>query len=201
MAEVPLADRVVEVIADFGVDATARFRYGSGCIVRGRTILTVAHLVAGASSVSVRDADKREYPGIVDHEFVGDTQGPRPDLALLTVDDPAFARDLPPMPLGRLDRNSSSAEPVERCHAVGYPWFAEDPSPMGVRESVDAIGVVPALSRLAGGLLSVIVSIAPRALPSEQVAARVNLNGQVCPALRLWRGDTCSESSASMPPA
>src|SRR5262249_15675633 len=62
-----------------------------------------------------------------------------------------------------------TAEPVERCHAVGYPWFAETPSPTAVRDTVDAMGVVPLLSKLATGLLSVQVSISPRPLPPEQV--------------------------------
>jgi len=61
VAPVPLAARVVEVIADLGA-AHPRFRYGSGFIVRKGTVLTAAHVVAGAVSVSVRDPDKRVFP-------------------------------------------------------------------------------------------------------------------------------------------
>ena len=43
MSAVPLAERVVEVIADDGEGADPRYRYGSGCIVGGRTVLTAAH--------------------------------------------------------------------------------------------------------------------------------------------------------------
>jgi WD40 repeat protein len=162
---VPLAARLVEVIADLGESAAGRYRYGSGCIVGGRTVLTAAHVVAGAKRVQVRDAHKRLYSATVDQRFVGDPDGPGPDLALVEIDDPAV--DLPPIGMARVDRESLTAEPVERCHAIGYPWFAETPSPATVRDTVDAIGVVPALSKLAAGLLSVQVSISPRPLPPE----------------------------------
>ena len=59
---------------------------------------------------------------------------------------------------------------MERCHAVGYPWFAETRSRVAVRDTVDAIGVVPVLSNLAAGLLSVQVTVAPRALPPQETA-------------------------------
>ena len=55
VASVPLAARLVEVIADWGEAAAERYRYGSGCIVSGRTVLTAAHVVAEAVRVQVRD--------------------------------------------------------------------------------------------------------------------------------------------------
>jgi hypothetical protein len=103
----------------------------------------------------------------VDPGFVRDTNGPGPDLALVEIDDPGFAEDLPPIGLSAIDRDSPTAEPVGPCHAIGYPWFAEIPSPTGVREMVDAIGVLPVASGLAEGRLSVVVSVAPRPLPPE----------------------------------
>jgi hypothetical protein len=66
MPPVALAARVVEVIADLGPAARPRFRYGSGFIVRAGTVLTAAHVVAGAVSVSVRDPDKRTFPASAD---------------------------------------------------------------------------------------------------------------------------------------
>jgi WD40 repeat protein len=165
VASVPLAARLVEVIADRGEAAAARYRYGSGCIVRGRTVLTAAHVVAGAQRVQIRDPHKTMYSATVDPRFVGDANGPGPDLALVELDDPAV--DLPPIGLARVDRDSATDEPVERCHAIGYPWFAETPSPAAVRDTVDAVGMVPVLSKLAAGLLSVQVSISPRPLPPE----------------------------------
>jgi hypothetical protein len=158
---------LVEVIADRGEATSGPYRYGSGCIVSGRTVLTAAHVVAGAQSVRVRDPHKRLYSATVDPRFVGDEDGPGPDLALVEIDDPGSMEGLPPIGLAVIDRDSPTAEPVERCHAIGYPWFAETPSPTAVRDTVDAIGVVPVLSKLAAGLLSVQVSISPRPLPPE----------------------------------
>jgi WD40 repeat protein len=168
VGSVPLPARLVEVIADRGASAAARYLYGSGCIVRGRMVLTAAHVVAGAQTVQVRDPHKRLYSATVDPRFVGDADGPGPDLALVEIVDPSFADDLPPIGLAAIDRDSLTAEPVERCHAIGYPWFANTPSPTAVRrETVDAIGVLPVASGLAGGLLSLVVSVAPRPLPPE----------------------------------
>jgi WD40 repeat protein len=164
-----LAGRVVEVITDLGPGALSRYRYGSGCIVHGKIVLTAAHVVAGAVSVIVRDSDKREYAASLEPMFTGDVGGPGPDLALLEIRDPAFEGALPPIGLAALNRDSVGGEAVERCHAVGYPWFAETQSAVAVRDTVDAIGMVPVLSKLAAGLLSVHVSVAPRALPQQQV--------------------------------
>ena len=170
MVAAALAARVIEVITDLGAAAGSRYQYGSGCVVSGRTVLTAAHVVAGAVSATVRDPGKREYTATVDPHFVGDVDGPGPDLALLEIDDPAFRDGLPPIGLARVYRDSASGEPVERCHAVGYPWFAETRSRTEVRDTVDAIGVVPVLSKLAAGLLSVQVTVAPRALPPQEIA-------------------------------
>ena len=172
MAAAALAARVVEVIADLGGAGDSRYRYGSGCIVRGRTVLTAAHVVAGAVSVVVRDPAKREYTTTVGPRFAGDVDGPGPDLALVEIDDPAFSIDLPGIGLAAVDRDSTTGEPVERCHAVGYPWFAETRSRTrtAVRDTVDAIGVVPVMSNLGGGLLSVQVTVSPRELPPEETA-------------------------------
>jgi Trypsin-like peptidase domain len=187
MALVPPAARLVEVIADRGESAADRYRYGSGCIVRGRTVLTAAHVVAGAQRVQVRDPDKKMYLATVDPRFVGDANGPGPDLALVEIDDPAV--DLAPMVLARVDRDAPTDEPV-RCRAIGYPWFAETSSPTAMRDTVDAIGMVPVLSKLAAGLLSVQVSISPRPLPPEdKPLAESEWSGCLVP--RWWRPAAC----------
>ncbi|WP_222272402.1 trypsin-like serine protease [Modestobacter marinus] len=164
---VPVAARVVEVIGDLGPQAADRYRYGSGCLVGGRWVLTAAHVVAGAVSAKVRDPAKRTYTATVDPAFVGDVDGPHPDLALVEIVDSGFRGDLPPIDVAAVDRDNPNGEPVERVHAIGYPWFAETPSPDAVRETVDALGIVPVASGLARGLLSVVVSVAPQALPPE----------------------------------
>jgi Trypsin-like peptidase domain/WD domain, G-beta repeat len=165
-----LAARVVEVLADLGEGHSPRYRSGSGCIVAGRTVLTAAHVVEGAVSVKVRSPNKVLREAALDAGFVGDVDGPGPDLALVELTGPGV--DLPAMGLAAVDRDSVSGDPVERCHAVGYPVFMERHAPDGgrVRETADAFGHVPVLSGLAGGLLSVQVSSAPRPLPPGQTA-------------------------------
>ena len=166
MALVPLAARVVEVIADLG----GSYRYGSGFIVRAGTVLTAAHVVAGAVSVSVRDPDKRAFTGSADPRFTGDPDGPGPDLALIEIDAPEL--DLPPVGLARVDRDSPTGRPVQDCQVIGYPAFMERDTPDGgqVRETADASGHVPVLEGLAGGLLSVQVTHSPRPLPAKETA-------------------------------
>jgi WD40 repeat protein len=162
--QVPLTARVVEVIADSGGEARPRYRYGSGCIVAGRTVLTAAHVVTGAVSVEVRGPDKMLYRAAVEPSLVGDENGPGPDLALLELDEVSGVA-LPPMSLAAVDRDSLEAESVARCQAVGYPWFAETPSPRAVRDTADVNGHIPVLSKLVTGLLSLQVSSSPRTLP------------------------------------
>lgn len=162
---VPFVERVVEVIADFGESADGGYRYGSGCIVVGRTVLTAAHVVAGAQTVDVRYPNKVERPARVDQQFVGDGEGPGPDLALVEIDDPEV--DLPAIQQAMVDRGSDDAEAVERCHAIGYPWFAVRRSRDAMRDTVDAQGHVPVGSNLVSGLLSLHVSGPPRPLPPE----------------------------------
>jgi WD40 repeat protein len=161
----PLADRVVEVIADLGEEASPRYRYGSGCVVAGRTVLTSAHVIAGAIRVWVRLTSKVTYVALVDPLFIGDVDGPGPDLALIELPDPFVP--LPPMKLATVDRTTSSGTVVEGCHAIGYPEFMEHRTADGavLRETVDAYGHVPVLSGLARGTLSLIVSSAPQPLP------------------------------------
>jgi tetratricopeptide (TPR) repeat protein len=167
MADVAWSERLVEVIVDLG---PAGYRYGSGCVVAGKTVLTAAHVIAGALAVTVRDARKRSYPVEVEAEFVGDPGGPGPDLALVQVD--ALPGDgYPPLGLGRVVRDSPVPVVIERCHAFGFPGFAESSASVPSRDSVQAIGVIAALSKLTRGLLSMVVSIEPEALNSERTPA------------------------------
>lgn len=170
-ADVPLADRVVEVIADLGETAVPRYKYGSGCIVAGATVLTAAHVVTGAMSIEVRDTRKRTWSASADVEFVADHLGGAPDLALLVIDF-AAGYDLPGVPLAVVDRSTTTGEPVTGCVAVGYPEFMERTTGDGttLRDTVGAAGHVPTVSGLAGGLLSLVTSSTPRPLPPADVA-------------------------------
>ena len=165
----PLAARVVEVIADWGEGVSPRYRYGSGCVVAGGTVLTAAHVVKGAVSALARGPDKVPHHAALNPEFVGDADGPGPDLALLEVTDGRI--DMPPIGLAAVARDNPAGDPVERCHVIGYPEFMERDAPDGgsFRETADAFGHVPVLSGLAGGLLSVQVSNCPRPLPPARV--------------------------------
>ncbi|WP_214404787.1 SEL1-like repeat protein [Pseudonocardia lacus] len=163
----PLRGRVVEVIADLGPDANPRFRYGSGCRVAGRTVLTAAHVVADARAVAVRGPDKVQQPVALDPAFVGDAGEPwpdrAPDLALLTVTD---GPEVAALPLAAVDRDSAGGGPVELCEAVGYPEFAERRGPAGlVRDTVHTQGHISVLSQLVSGLLTLQVTSSPRDLP------------------------------------
>ena len=170
MSLVPLAERMVEVIADRGADRTPRYLCGSGCLVAGGTVLTAAHVVAGAVSVLVRGPDKVAYQAAADQVYTGDADGPGPDLALVEITDNGV--DVAPMGLAAVDRDSPAGDPVERCHVIGYPEFMERIRADGgrFRETADALGHIPVLSGLAGGLLSVQVSSAPEPLPPARMA-------------------------------
>ncbi|HLK73139.1 MAG TPA: serine protease [Streptosporangiaceae bacterium] len=165
MSSVPLAARVVEVIADRGDGCSPRYRCGSGIIVAGRTVLTAAHVVTGAVNVVVRGPDKVALQATADPAFTGDPDGPGPDLALVEVVGGRLG--VPAIGLAAVARDSPAGDPVERCHVIGYPAFMERETAGGgrFRETADALGQVPVLSGLAGGLLSVQVSSSPRPLP------------------------------------
>jgi hypothetical protein len=169
MLRFPLAARVVEVIADRGEGCTPRYTCGSGCLVVGRTVLTAAHVVDGMARVLVRGPDKVVHEAVADPKFIGDPNGPGPDLALVEVIDDTV--DVPRMGVAAVDRDSTSGDPVERCHVIGYPAFTEREAADDdrFRETADAFGYVPVLSGLAGGLLSVQVSSSPRALPPARM--------------------------------
>ena len=122
--------------------------------------------MAGARLVQVRRPDKVLLSARVDGEFVGGGGGP--DLALVDIDDDGI--DLAAIELAVVDRDSPMATPVEDCHAVGYPWFAETRSPSVRRDTVDAWGHIPVLSKLTRGLLTVQVTDSPRPLPPERAA-------------------------------
>jgi hypothetical protein len=160
----PLRTRLVEVIVDLGATAAPRYTYGSGCIVRGRTVLTAAHVVVAAHAVQVRGPDKKLKRAQVAAEFIGIAPGP--DLALVEIDDNDI--DFDAIELAVVERDDPQAAPVEHCHAVGYPWFAETPAPSAQRDTADAIGYIPVLSKLARGLLTIQVTDSPRPLPPER---------------------------------
>eukprot|EP01134_Creolimax_fragrantissima_P003580 CFRG3580T1 len=83
---------------------------GSGFAIRGRKILTNAHVVANGTSIMVRKhGSPKKFAARCEHT------GHECDLALLTVDDDSFWEDLPHLELGDLP------ELQDRITVVGYP--------------------------------------------------------------------------------
>jgi S1-C subfamily serine protease len=83
---------------------------GSGSVISGNRILTNAHVVANASYVQVqKHNDPTRYTARV--VFVSHAS----DLALVTVDDPAFFADLEALAIGDLP------DPHEEVYVFGYP--------------------------------------------------------------------------------
>lgn len=96
---------------------------GSGFIVsRDGYILTNAHVVAGATDVTVRLPDRREFTGKV----IG--ADPRTDVAVLKID----ARDLPTVKTG----DSARLRTGEWVIAIGSPFGLENTVTAGDRKSV-----------------------------------------------------------------
>ncbi|MGW4077859.1 trypsin-like peptidase domain-containing protein [Streptomyces asiaticus] len=161
-----MARCVVEVIAELGT--RPRYRYGSGLLV-GREVLTAAHVVCGAKSVSVRGPDKVERSALLEGALVGDPDGC--DMALLPVLDGDEATGVEP---ALVRRDGPGGEIVEDCWSVGYPVSQEvrrdAPLPSRiVRETVEVRGHIPPLSGLVEGLLSLKVTHEPRALPEQRI--------------------------------
>ncbi|MBB3080113.1 trypsin-like peptidase domain-containing protein [Streptomyces violarus] len=157
---------MVEVIAEY--EARPRYRYGSGLLV-GREVLTAAHVVCGAKSVSVRGPDKVERPALLEGALVGDSDGC--DMALLPVPD---ADEASGVELALVRRDGPGGEAVEDCWSVGYPVSQEvrrdAPVPSRrVRETLEVRGHIPPLSGLVEGLLSLKVTHEPRSLPERQI--------------------------------
>ena len=164
---VPLRERVVEIVLDLGPGPAERYRYGSGFRLGGRLVLTAAHVVAGAATagITVRGPDKVPCPAGVVDGLAGDPD--MVDLALLELRDPAA--ELPAPPVAVVDRGAPVPVPVEGCWAVGYPLFQEIRSGAGVvRETTQVWGMILPGENLVGGLLSLHVTSAPRALPPQQ---------------------------------
>ena len=91
------------------------------------------------------------------------------DLTLLELRDEVA--ELPSPPVAAVDRDAPVPVPVEGCWAVGYPLFQEVESASGVvRETAQVWGMILPGENLVGGLLSLQVTSAPRALPPQQEA-------------------------------
>jgi S1-C subfamily serine protease len=89
-----------------------RRSYGSGCVIAGNRIITNAHVVANARFIEVqRFNDAKKWQAQVQH-VIHDA-----DLALVTVDDPAFFDGITPLDLAINDL----PEPQSDVLVHGFP--------------------------------------------------------------------------------
>ena len=164
-SSVPVRRRLVAVEADFGEGSSDRWHYGSGLLIGGRRVLTAAHVVEGATSVTVRrPTDDVSWTADLDGALIGTPA--RLDLAMLEVSE---ADLLGAVPVAVVNRDVVAGEFVENCWAVGYPAFQEvarDNDGRSLRETAEVRGQIPPLSNLRERLLSLHVTNTPRSLPS-----------------------------------
>jgi S1-C subfamily serine protease len=88
---------------------------GSGFVIKGKRIMTNAHVVSWARQIIVRRYQD-PHPYLAEVEFIGHDC----DLAILTVQDPRFFENLEPLELGELPKVRSA---VVTC---GYPAGGEE---------------------------------------------------------------------------
>jgi S1-C subfamily serine protease len=105
---------------------------GSGFYIADGRIMTNAHVIANARQILVRRPDQAD-PYVATLEMVGNDC----DLAVLRVADPAFAKGLRPLPLGRLPRTGT------RVVTYGFPLGGQDvSSTAGIVSRVESRGYV-----------------------------------------------------------
>ncbi|MFF6786931.1 trypsin-like peptidase domain-containing protein [Streptomyces sp. NPDC012510] len=179
-----LADRVVEIVSDFGPGTSPRYRYGSGCIMSGRTVLTAAHTVAGADTVWVRGRDKRRREARIEPAYIGDPESV--DFALVELDEDT---GFPALPAAAVDRGGAVPEVIDRCHTVGYPAFKERTTQGDtVRDTVGVGGHISVLANLVSELLTLHVTASPRPLPQHgQSLAETEWSGMS--GAPVWAGE------------
>src|SRR4051812_47157634 len=114
---IPLRQRIVAVVADFGVGTTPRWAYGSGLLIGGRRVLTAAHTIKGATTVTVRrPTDDALWAADVKESLRGDPDSL--DLAVLAVPDAPL---LDPFEVAVVNREVGVGQFVKGCWSVGYP--------------------------------------------------------------------------------
>jgi tetratricopeptide (TPR) repeat protein len=154
--------RVLEIVCR--LDPPHATRYGSGFLLSGRQVLTAAHVVVGAVSVTVRDTSKASYVAPLEGMLVGDPY--QLDLAILFVPD---APDLPLVEIAQVNRRAPGGIRIERCSGIGYPAFAEvkrEAEARSLRETHQVDGVIRPGSGAIEDMLSLEVSSSPRELPT-----------------------------------
>jgi S1-C subfamily serine protease len=105
---------------------------GSGFLIDGGRVVTNAHVVSSSREVLVRRPDQAN-PYVASVEAVGNDC----DLAVLRVEDPAFAKGLRPLALGEVPRSGT------RVQTYGFPLGGQDvSSTAGIVSRVESRGYV-----------------------------------------------------------
>jgi S1-C subfamily serine protease len=105
---------------------------GSGFLIDGGRIVTNAHVVGDARQILVRRPD-RAVPAVATVEATGDDC----DLAVLSVEETAFARGLRPLALGALPRTGT------QVLTYGFPLGGQDvSSTAGIVSRIESRGYV-----------------------------------------------------------
>ena len=172
--------RVVQVIARGGV-SDDELRLGSGYMTHDGVVLTAAHVVERAQTVTVRRVlGPGEFAQAAAEIAWIDSRGST-DLAVLhiTVEDPrsaAFPVDLPPVHFGRIVGPAA-------CEAVGFPLFklrssapGQPPERRAYRDTHHARGTTTPLSDRYSGTLEVTVE-PPREDPGPQASPWAGMSG------------------------
>ncbi|GII96170.1 S1 family peptidase [Sinosporangium siamense] len=158
--------RAVEVIVDLPGGAGAR---GSGYRLTATTVLTAAHVVAGAARVRVRcNADT---PGEWTAPAVPYSVAESRDLALLRVER---ADGLPAVRFGRV----SARDAVVSCSGLGFPRFKfRDEGGSTYRDMLHLVGTAPVLSNRRSGTLEITVAAPPERDPDPGRSAWEGMSG------------------------
>ncbi|WP_239335258.1 trypsin-like serine protease, partial [Frankia sp. CiP3] len=161
--------RAVEVLHHRGPARMPQWTVGSAYLVGGRYVLTAAHAVdyrqaLGADErllVRRRWAGEDEYSARV--VAAGTEQA---DLALVEIDDPAFADAVTPVRWARVHRDDPRT--VWDCWAVGFPAFKEKQRAGGsgvkLRDSVHVGGGIKPGSNRVSEMLELEVTSRPQEL-------------------------------------
>ena len=105
---------------------------GSGFVITEGRVLTNAHVIADAREILVRRPDQAN-PYVAKLEAVGNDC----DLAVLRIEDPEFARSLPPLAFGSLPRTGT------RVSTYGFPLGGQDvSSTAGIVSRIESRGYV-----------------------------------------------------------
>ncbi|MGW5189003.1 trypsin-like peptidase domain-containing protein [Kribbella sp. NPDC004138] len=165
----PAGDRVVKVRADLGTAAQpGPYRHSTGFVVREGVVLTTAHGVAGARTITVTDLQRASFEVVVTQDTVlsGDPAGPSPtkgpDLAIVRVPGLGVGRHR--FPIARLNRHTRQLRTLAEVQVAGFPTFKDSG---GRRHPFHDQGTLSLLSSADSGLVDVTLSAQPPELIGE----------------------------------